>query len=113
MLPSPLLYLSAFFEATRADYYERLRGVTERGEWEDWLGYFLTGSRGQAEDALGRVQRINDLLARWRARPRRRLRARGGRRRPSSPRTPIGPRRGWPQRLDVAFTTAQRTIRSA
>ena len=31
VLPSPLLYLSAFFEATRRDYYEHLRGVQERG----------------------------------------------------------------------------------
>src|SRR5439155_1761727 len=34
VLPAPLLYLSAFFEATRADYYERLQGVHERSEWE-------------------------------------------------------------------------------
>src|SRR5258707_5958157 len=30
ILPAPLLYLSAFFEATRRDYYEGLRGVSER-----------------------------------------------------------------------------------
>ena len=43
-------------------------GVTERGEWEEWLGYFLAGVAGQAEDALGRIRRIDDLLARWRER---------------------------------------------
>jgi len=31
ILPPPLLYLLAFFEATRRDYYEGLRGVSERG----------------------------------------------------------------------------------
>src|SRR5206468_8157121 len=36
VLPSPLLYLSAWFEATRPEYYSRLLGVTERGEWEEW-----------------------------------------------------------------------------
>ncbi len=66
MLPAPLLYLSAFFEATREDYYERLRGVTERSEWDAWLEYFLTGVARQAEDALSRATRINDLLVRWR-----------------------------------------------
>ncbi len=40
VLPSPLLYLSAWFEATRSEYYARLSGVTERGEWEEWLDYF-------------------------------------------------------------------------
>ena len=46
MLPSPLLYLSAYFEATRPEYYARLLGVTERGEWEEWLAYFLARRRG-------------------------------------------------------------------
>ena len=30
VLPSPLLYLSAYFDATREEYYARLLGVTER-----------------------------------------------------------------------------------
>src|SRR5437667_7815253 len=66
VLPSPLLYLSAWFEATRPEYYARLSGVTERGEWEEWLGYFLAGVAGQAEDALDRIQRIDALLSGWR-----------------------------------------------
>ena len=66
VLPTPLLYLSAFFEATRRDYYDYLRGVSERGEWEAWIEYFLNGVARQAEDALGRAQRINTLLNRWR-----------------------------------------------
>ncbi|MBI3450764.1 MAG: Fic family protein, partial [Acidobacteria bacterium] len=33
ILPAPLLYLSAFFEATRRDYYDHLRSVSERGAW--------------------------------------------------------------------------------
>ena len=41
VLPLPLLCLSAFSEATRQDYYERLLAVTERSAWEDWLVYFF------------------------------------------------------------------------
>jgi Fic family protein len=66
ILPTPLLYLSAFFEATRREYYEGLQGVTERGEWERWLGYFLNGVARQSEDALGRAERINRILSAWR-----------------------------------------------
>src|SRR5437870_2723602 len=43
LLPAPLLYLSAFFEASRRDYYDGLRGVSERGAWNDWVEYFLLG----------------------------------------------------------------------
>lgn len=66
LLPAPLLYLSAFFEATRRDYYDGLREVTERGDWANWLHYFLNGVARQAEDALSRSERMNQLLAGWR-----------------------------------------------
>jgi len=66
VLPLPLLYLSAFFEATRRDYYGRIRAVTEHGEWEPWLQYFFNGVARQAEDAVSRAERINALLETWR-----------------------------------------------
>ncbi|MBL8024011.1 MAG: Fic family protein [Elusimicrobia bacterium] len=66
ILPTPLLYLSAFFEATRPEYYERLSGVSARGEWDLWLLYFLSGVARQSEDALSRAERINRILADWR-----------------------------------------------
>jgi cell filamentation protein, protein adenylyltransferase len=110
VLPAPLLYLSAYFEATREDYYERLRGVTERSEWDAWLEYFLTGVARQAEDALSRATRINDLLVRWR------LAVAGI---PSKPLATLVDRlaenpywtvRRVAERLGVAFTTAQRAV---
>ena len=66
ILPAPLLYLSAFFEATRRDYYDLLSGVSLHGEWEAWLAYFLNGVARQSEDALGRAGRINRKLSEWR-----------------------------------------------
>lgn len=66
ILPTPLLYLSAFFEATRSDYYDRLLAVSQRGDWFAWLEYFLNGISRQSEDAIGRARSINKLLERWR-----------------------------------------------
>jgi Fic family protein len=66
ILPTPLLYLSAFFEATRREYYDRLFGISERREWEAWLEYFLNGIARQSEDALSRAERINQKLGQWR-----------------------------------------------
>jgi Fic family protein len=66
LLPAPFLYLSAFFDATRSEYYGGLRGVTEEGDWGRWLQYFLNGVARQAEDALGRAERTNKLLEQWR-----------------------------------------------
>jgi Fic family protein len=67
VLPTPMLYLSAFFEATRNHYYEMLRSVSSQGNWEAWLVYFFNGIARQAEDALNRAETINDLMAKWRA----------------------------------------------
>lgn len=66
VLTEPLLYLSAFFEATRNDYYDGLRGITERGDWAGWLEYFFNGVARQSEDALSRAERINLQLTHWR-----------------------------------------------
>ena len=68
ILPQPLLYLSAFFEANRRDYYAHLRGVTENGNWNAWLVFFLSGVSSQALDAAARVKHINDLREDYRQR---------------------------------------------
>ncbi len=65
ILSAPLLYLSAYFEATRQEYYARLLAVTQNGQWEAWLAYFLRGIAVQAEDVIGRIQRIDELFRRW------------------------------------------------
>jgi Fic family protein len=110
VLPSPLLFLSAFFEATRDEYYARLLAVTERGEWEEWLGYFFAGVANQSEDALDRIRRIDDLLVQWRERL-----ARAPSRLPAQALELFAENPFWTvgrmaDRLGVAFTTAQRAI---
>ena len=62
ILPSPLLYLSAFFEATRDEYYGQLYNLGRKGTWNDWLVYFLNGVAVQSEDTLSRAERINKWL---------------------------------------------------
>ena len=110
ILPTPLLYLSAFFEASRRDYYDGLRGVSERGAWNDWLEYFLLGVARMSEDALSRATRINQLLAQWRRKvsgestnnPLRVVELIGA--------NPFITTKGVSETLGIAFTTAQRTI---
>ncbi|MET0398188.1 MAG: Fic family protein [Longimicrobiaceae bacterium] len=66
LLPLPLLYLSAYFEKNREEYYERLLAVSERGEWLQWLLFFLRGVADQARDAILRATRLQELQVRWR-----------------------------------------------
>jgi Fic family protein len=110
ILPTPLLYLSAFFEAARRDYYDGLRGVSERGEWNEWLEYFLQGVARMSEDALSRAERINSKLIEWQKKvagdstnaPLRVVELLAA--------NPFITAKGAAEKLGVAFTTAQRAI---
>ncbi len=68
LLPAPLLYLSAFFEATRQEYYRRLLAVTRDGDWDEWVAYVLNGVARQSEDAVSRAGRMSALVDGWRLR---------------------------------------------
>ena len=110
ILPTPLLYLSAFFEAARRDYYDGLRGVSERGEWNEWLEYFLQGVARMSEDALSRASRINKKLADWQRKV-----AGDSSNTPSRvvellAANPFITVKGAAKKLGIAFTTAQRAI---
>jgi Fic family protein len=61
LISQPLLYLSAFFETHRLDYYYRLLAVSQRGEWENWLLFFFKGISSQSLDAIGRIERLGKL----------------------------------------------------
>ncbi len=63
-LREPLLYLSAFLTKHKPDYYARLTAVRERGEWEQWLAFFLKGVEEVAADACATAERIPPLLER-------------------------------------------------
>src|SRR6266478_3807696 len=110
ILPAPLLYLSAFFEASRRDYYDGLRGVSERGAWLDWIEYFLLGVARMSEDAVNRAGRINARLAEWQ-------KSVAGESTKNPMRmvellavNPFITAKGSVEKLGIAFTTAQRAI---
>lgn len=65
-LSQPLLYLSAYFEERRSDYYDHLLATSQRGDLTPWLKFFLEGVRHQARDAEERTVRLVDLQQRMR-----------------------------------------------
>ena len=66
VLSTPLLYLSAYFERDREEYYDQLFRVSVTGDWQVWIRYFLDGVVEQANDALDRSRRVRDLQERYR-----------------------------------------------
>lgn len=62
LLDIPVLFLSRHIIANRAQYYEGLRGVTERQDWETWILYILRAVESTAQQTFDQVTRIRELM---------------------------------------------------
>jgi len=65
ILSQPLLNLSVYFERYRQEYYDNLLAVSQRGDWEAWLRFFLRGVSSQAQDSLVRMQRLEAIRTKY------------------------------------------------
>ena len=61
VLRTPLLYLSAYFNRERQQYYDKLFRVSAKGDWNGWLDYFFKRVEEQAKDALSRARQVRLL----------------------------------------------------
>jgi Fic family protein len=66
-IPGPVLYLSAFFEKYREEYYHHLLNVSLAGEWNTWIQYFLKAIETQSKEAVQRSHRLLEIQTTYRA----------------------------------------------
>ena len=66
ILNKPLLYLSYYFKAHRAQYYDRLMAIRNGGEWEAWLKFFLRGVYEVSQSSTNTAREILQLRERHR-----------------------------------------------
>ena len=64
-LSQPLLYLSAFIDAHRNDYYDALLRVRTEGDWRGWLLFFLAGVAETSKRAARQAETLMDLRERY------------------------------------------------
>jgi Fic family protein len=64
-LEQPLLYMSAYFEAHRREYVDRLLRVSTHGDWLGWVSFFVRGVAECASDGLVLAQQLIDLRERY------------------------------------------------
>ncbi len=64
-LSQPLLYLSAFIEAHRNEYYDALLRVRTDGDWRGWLLFFLAGVTETAERAAQQAITLMSIRERY------------------------------------------------
>jgi Fic family protein len=61
LLSGPMFYISAYFEAHRDEYYDRLLEVSRAGKWTEWCLFFLEAVRDQAEQNQRKANAILSL----------------------------------------------------
>lgn len=61
ILTKPLLYLSYYFKQHRTEYYDRLMDVRKKGNWEDWIKFFLRGVAEVADESTSSAKAILQL----------------------------------------------------
>ena len=61
-LKEPTLYLSLYFKKHRELYYDHLQSVRTKGDWEEWLNFFIEGVNNTAEQAIKTTSRMTILF---------------------------------------------------
>lgn len=63
LLDLPALFLSSYIMENKAEYYKRLRAVTEKGEWQGWILYMLDMVEITARRDRERIAQIEKLMS--------------------------------------------------
>jgi Fic family protein len=68
LLPDPFLYLSSYFNQYRDEYVDSLFNVNSKGEWEEWISFFLDGVIDQSKEVFIRSKELLELRNAYRER---------------------------------------------
>jgi Fic family protein len=65
LLDQPLLYLSAYLDNRKSEYYSLLLSVSQKNTWMEWIRFFLRGVIAQAGDAVDNIRQLMALKAKY------------------------------------------------
>lgn len=61
VLTTPALYISYFLKKNRVEYYDRMTEVRSKGNYEQWVKFFLQALMESAEDATSTIDELTAL----------------------------------------------------
>lgn len=62
LLYHPILYISAYVNAHRSDYYRLLRDVSANGDWKEFILFMLRGFERQADETQSNLLKMSLLF---------------------------------------------------
>lgn len=61
VLTTPALYISYFLKKNRIEYYDRMSEVRQKGNYEQWIKFFLEAVYVSAKDAVETIDKLTAL----------------------------------------------------
>lgn len=61
VLTTPALYISYFLKKNRVEYYDRMTEVRLKGNYEQWIRFFLMAIDESAQDAIAAIDKMTAL----------------------------------------------------
>lgn len=61
VLSTPAIYISYFLKRNRIEYYDRMTEVRRKGDYEQWVKFFLQAIYESAEDAVLTIDQLSKL----------------------------------------------------
>ncbi len=61
VLSTPALYISYFLKKNRIEYYDRMNEVRSKGNYEQWIKFFLEAVYESAKDAVETIDKLTSL----------------------------------------------------
>jgi Fic family protein len=61
VLTTPALYISYFLKKNRVEYYDRMTEVRTKGNYEQWVKFFLQAITESAEDATATIDELTTI----------------------------------------------------
>lgn len=61
VLTTPALYISYFLKKNRVEYYDRMTEVRDKGNYEQWIRFFLTAILESSQDAVSTIDELTTL----------------------------------------------------
>lgn len=61
ILTLPALYISYYLKANRIEYYDRITEVRQKGNYEQWIKFFLMAIIASSENAISTIEKLYEL----------------------------------------------------
>ena len=61
LISTPVIYISYFLKKNQIEYYDRISEVRKKGNYEQWVSFFLEAVSSAAKDSLATIEKLTEL----------------------------------------------------